>query len=85
MKILNQFNDITKKVAKGMIAIFAIKLILIGGLFIFQSCQLEATSSDDNLVSKNNFLKSLGETENNLNLISLKKSEKGNNFLSRNM
>ena len=29
------------KVAKGMLAIFAIKLLLIGGAFVIQSCETE--------------------------------------------
>lgn len=42
MKILNTINGSIKKFGKGMIAIFAIKLLLFGGAFIIQSCQTES-------------------------------------------
>ncbi len=38
MKFYNQINDSIKKISKGMIAIFTIKILLLGGIFIFQSC-----------------------------------------------
>lgn len=49
MKFLNQITEITMKIAKGMIAIFAIKLTLILAVFTFNAC-----SSEDVETSQNN-------------------------------
>jgi hypothetical protein len=46
MKVLEQFSNATMKVAKGMLAIFMIKLIFVLGVFIFQSCESETIVND---------------------------------------
>ena len=56
-----------KKFAKGMFAIFTIKLLIFGTIFIIQSC-----TEEDNIPSlevtnaKNSFLESLQKSRNNL-------------------
>lgn len=62
--------------AKGMIAIFAIKIALISGLFIFQSCQIDDIESNQSYIAKNNFKKSLEENISNLYKIKTLKSTK---------
>ena len=63
MKTLNTINSSIKKFAKGMFAIFTIKLLLFGGTFLIQSCQNDgnifveseqelALISFENLISK---------------------------------
>lgn len=67
MKFLNQITEITMKIAKGMIAIFAIKLTLILAVFTFNAC-----SSEDVEVSDNNsaeFQNALDLSMSNLNSI----------------
>ena len=58
MKILKQINNTTMKVAKGMLAIFMIKVLLFSGVFVFQSCQTESLNNTENLKKEaalNNF------------------------------
>ncbi|NEV94738.1 hypothetical protein G3567_11345 [Psychroflexus sp. YR1-1] len=47
MKAKEQFNEITIKVARGMILIFAIKLFLILVVFTFQACSADDTLKSD--------------------------------------
>ncbi|MDG1729636.1 MAG: hypothetical protein P8K68_12110 [Algibacter sp.] len=42
MKILDQINDTTLKVAKGFLAIFVLKVFLLCGVLIFQSCEVDS-------------------------------------------
>lgn len=69
MKFLKKMNNITVKVAKGMLAIFMIKLVLFSGVLIFQSCQTEEDSNYDSAQLENEFLSSLFESENDINSI----------------
>lgn len=77
-------NNTLKKVIKGTVAIFALKLMFISGMFIFQSCQTDNQESYSNEVSKTDFLASLKQTEINLNLISFNpKNSNGDGSMSR--
>lgn len=67
MKKTNQFNEITSRVAKGMIAIFSIKLLLFSGIFIFQSCTTENDASDVENQVRQDFLGSMNQISNTLN------------------
>lgn len=49
MKFLDTIKGASTKVVKGMVAIFAIKILLLGGLFIFQSCQTGSEEVYENL------------------------------------
>ena len=48
MKIFSQINGITMKVAKGMVAIFTIKLVLFLAVFTFNACSSEDVEASDN-------------------------------------
>lgn len=53
-KIIKSINNTTMKVAKGMIAIFAIKLLLFIAVFTFNACSPDKVEvSDNNLEFKN--------------------------------
>jgi hypothetical protein len=41
MKFIQTINSSVNKFAKGMVGIFAIKLMLFGGAFLIQSCQTD--------------------------------------------
>jgi len=72
-------NKIVKKIFKGTIAIIAIKLLLVSGIFLFQSCV------NDSFEIKNEssqFLKSLKISSQNINDISLN-SDKENGLLNK--
>ncbi len=83
MKIIEKINETTMKVAKGMFAIFAIKLIFIGGFFIFQSCQTDSIDNQVQEKAKTSFLTSLTQSKENFNSILVKNSKiKGYNSSS---
>lgn len=62
MKILNQINDITMKVAKGMLSVFSINLILLLSIFVFNSCQTEDIQNQNIQETKNELLTSLSKS-----------------------
>ncbi len=62
MKILNQINDITMKVAKGMLSVFSIKLILLLSIFVFNSCQTEDIQNQNIQETKNELSTSLSKS-----------------------
>ena len=63
------------KVAKGMLAIFMIKLLLFGGAFIFQSCQQDGLfESEEQTIAKENFKKSAFSSLNTLSRINVNSS-----------
>ncbi|MCK8479196.1 hypothetical protein [Psychroserpens algicola] len=81
-------NTTLKKIVKGTIAIFVIKLVIVGGLFIFQSCQSEAQDSGIIAESMNNFKSALKHSQKNLKDISIVNSittTKGNSNLAKNL
>jgi hypothetical protein len=49
MKILNTINGSIRKFGKGMLAIFAIKLLFFGGAVVLQSCETESIGSQDKI------------------------------------
>ena len=49
MKFLDTINGSIKKFGKGMLAIFAIKLLLFGGAFVVQSCQTDSIEDSTNI------------------------------------
>ncbi|PKG49704.1 hypothetical protein [Olleya sp. 1-3] len=69
-----------KKIIKGTLAIFTIKLILIGSIIIFQSCQTENIDENDEISSteKKSFLESLHETRERIIDIPIIKQTKTN-------
>lgn len=72
------------KFMKGMIAIFAIKLVLFGGVFIFQSCQESDSLEGENVIlAKSDFRNSINMSIKNLNGIMVSDKVKGNIY-SRN-
>src|SRR5690606_15005155 len=72
------------KFMKGMIAIFAIKLVLFGGVFIFQSCQESDSLEGENVIlAKSDFRNSINVSIKNLNGIMVSDKVKGNIY-SRN-
>lgn len=80
-------NNTFKKIIKGTIAIFAIKLIVITGVFTFQSCD----TNDDNSVlvevAKDNFLNSLKISQEKIKSVPVINSKsligpKGDNYIS---
>lgn len=48
MKIFNQINNVTMKIAKGMVAIFAIKLALVIIIITFNACSTENIENSKN-------------------------------------
>jgi len=72
MKTLETIKVSLRKIGKGLLAIFVIKLIFFGGFFIVQSCQTESVNSEFNNIAKENFLASLQKTEENLNSVQTK-------------
>lgn len=82
-------NNTFKKIIKGTIAIFAIKLVLVGGLFIFQSCQTDSLVNEDNEEAKSIFLASLKMSSEKLSTITVKNPKKSNsddsNIMARDM
>ncbi|WP_460220632.1 hypothetical protein [Psychroserpens sp. MEBiC05023] len=79
-------NTTVKKIIKGTLAIFAIKLVIVGGLFVFQSCQSESVNSTNEVV-KANFMDALIVSNQNLNnvAISYPENTKNDNILARDM
>ena len=66
MKIFSKNNDITMKIAKGMVAIFTIKLILFGIIVLIQSCTQDNYIVDESIKNAEDvFLKSLTQTGEN--------------------
>lgn len=78
MKFFENINNVTFKVAKGMIAIFTIKLILFLGVFIFQSCTSDKESLIENEQNKSDFFISLNTSMKNINSVKLNRIPKGN-------
>lgn len=75
MKIFEQITNTTMRVAKGMLAIFMIKLLLFGGAFIFQSCQQDGLfESEEQTIAKENFKKSAFSSLNTLSQINVNSS-----------
>jgi hypothetical protein len=64
--IIKSINNTTMKVAKGMIAIFAIKLILFSAFLTFNACSTEESenSTNDNVAFKNALQNSYLSTNN---------------------
>lgn len=82
MKIFEQINNTTMKVAKGMLAIFMIKLLLFGGAFIFQSCQQDGLfESEEQTIAKENFKKSAFSSLNSLSKINVNSSRNSSDLL----
>lgn len=52
MKFSDTINGSVKKFGKGMIAIFAIKLLLIGGAFVIQSCETDSFEDTQRIEQK---------------------------------
>lgn len=69
MNLFKQINDFTMKVAKGMIAIFAIKLILFVSVFTFQACTTDENSSIE--IDNSAFKNALKTSTSDFNNISL--------------
>lgn len=61
MNFLKKTNDFTLKVAKGMIAIFAIKLIIFMAVFTFQACSKD---EDVSKTTNNREFKNVLEVQN---------------------
>lgn len=80
-------NNTIKKIIKGTIAIFAIKLVIVSGLLIFQSCQSETIDSPIQEKAKSNFLLSINESKSDLNTIkiSTSKNNTGTDIITRDM
>lgn len=83
MKFFEQINDTTMKVAKGMLAIFMIKLLLLVGIFIFQSCQSENINNEFQEEAKTNFLASLKQSHQDLKTLPISNSKNIDNKMSR--
>ena len=49
MKFIQTINSSANKFAKGMVGIFAIKLMLFGGAFLIQSCQTDEIENTQNM------------------------------------
>jgi hypothetical protein len=82
MKISEQVNNTTMKVAKGMLAIFMIKLILFGGAFIFQSCQQDGLfESEEQTIAKENFKKSAFSSLNSISKINVNSSRNNSDLI----
>jgi len=69
-------NNTLKKIARGTLALFIIKLVLIGGFFVIQSCQKDDNINIINDQAKTEFLASLQESIFNLNSVKVKNTEK---------
>lgn len=52
MKFLDTINGSIKNFGKGMLAIFAIKLLLFGGVFVSQSCQTDSIEDSTSIEQK---------------------------------
>ena len=80
-------NKIFKKVIKGTLAILTIKLILVTGIFISQSCQSDSIDNEIQEKAKTNFLSSLRQSNLSLNTVKFKspKAQNGDNIMGRNM
>lgn len=59
MKIINQLLHPVKKFSKGILAVFAVNLLFILGLFVFDSCKKSAYESSPRGKANNRFLASL--------------------------
>jgi len=77
MKFFNQINDITMRIAKGMVAIFVIKLTLLLAIFTFNACTSENLTSFEN--NAEDFEKTFDLSLNSLNSIGLSNSS---NFIN---
>lgn len=68
MKILNRFNNVTMKVAKGMFALFTINLTVLLISFTIQSCSTDSETQNPN---SEEFINSVESSVNNFNAIPL--------------
>ncbi len=78
MKFLETINNTALKVAKGRIAIFTIKVLIVSGIFIFQACTTDSEIEVETTQTENNFLKSLNTSVSNLSNISVSPHEPAN-------
>nr|WP_321232588.1 hypothetical protein [uncultured Psychroserpens sp.] len=80
-------NTTLKKIIKGTLAIFVIKLVIVGGLFVFQSCQSENVNNENTEEAKTGFLSSLKLSNLNLNTLPItnSKNTKNEGFMARDM
>lgn len=79
-----QIKNVTNRVAKGMIAIFAIKLMLFGGIFLIQSCTQDSDIVDENIKNAEDiFLKSLSQTRENFNTVTVVATKFDNTIFQR--
>ncbi|OUR91586.1 hypothetical protein A9Q87_09770 [Flavobacteriales bacterium 34_180_T64] len=78
-----------KKIVKGTLVIFAIKLILIGVLFIGQSCETDNEILHQNEEANTNFIESLRHSKEKLQVISVRNSKinikNNSSYLERDM
>jgi hypothetical protein len=82
MKFFEQINNTTMKVAKGVLAIFMIKLLLFSGVFIFQSCeQNELFENEEQTIAKENFKNSAFASLNSLNKIDVTTSKNNSDLI----
>ncbi len=56
-------KNIFKKITKGLLALLTLKLIIIGGLFVFQSCKTENNFIEQQEQAKTDFLASLSKSQ----------------------
>ncbi|MEM5563620.1 hypothetical protein WNY78_00820 [Psychroserpens sp. AS72] len=68
-------NNTFKKIIKGTVAIFAIKVALVIGIFVFQSCQSERLENETSNEIDNKFLNILDENRSKLTNISVFKNK----------
>lgn len=70
------------KFAKGMFAIFAIKLLFFGGFFIFQSCEQSGLfENEEQTIAKENFKNSAFASLNSLNKIDVTTSRNSSDLM----
>jgi len=77
-------NNTLKKIVRGTLAIFMIKLVLFGGLFIIQSCQKDDNSNIINDQAKTEFLTSLQISRTNLNIVQTENTKENNTTFKTN-
>lgn len=69
-------NTTIKKIIKGTLAIFVIKLVIVSGFFVFQSCQSEEFEYRRQEESKSNFLNSLKKSNLSLSELEIRTAQK---------
>lgn len=76
MKTTNWISQNSKKMAKGIAGIFVMKLLIIGSIFLIQSCQLEDDIDlSPQSISQNKFLSTIKQNSASLKAIPFKRKE----------